>query len=377
MKIIGNTLAIFALWLFSGETATSQDLQFSQFFQLPAATNPAYVSVPSGTRLSAGYRRQWGAVQSGLTGLMADAVMRVAQTGKPGGAVHSGLGLGVQVMQAHEPFFGYKVQEASGQVGAYVGNSESATFHLGLCGTWGQRFIDFDRMVFSGQLDPVFGISNPGAFVPPADDRVTTFTWGGGLAARGQLPVKDMQLPFGAGLALRQWTGSRNVSFAGAPGALPLARLLTAHLTVSVPLTDKYRDVTAWYLTPLMRYDWAGAQDGKKPLQRGMAGMLAQHDRVMFGGIWSFNRRPEAGQNTTALVLVLGGNAGLGGKAALTVTYNYEAPLTGLGIGATNGAHEITVVFDLPGSPVFKEKSKRGRTDCFHFAGKGFRGYLN
>ena len=379
MKTIENIFFVFVLWLLSGGAATGQDLQFSQFYQLPAAINPAYVSVPSGTRLSVGCRRQWAEVQSGLTGLMADATMRIAQAGKshPGRSTHSGLGMGIQAMQADEPFFGYKIQEVSGQIGAFVGDPEVVTFHLGLCSTWGQRYVDFGKMIFSGQLDPVFGISNPGSFVPPPTDRVTTFTWGGGLAVRGQFPVKKLQIPYGIGLALRQGTGSREVSFFGAPGSLPLARQLTTHLTFSIPLTEKFRDVTAWYLSPMLRYDLAGSNNGKKPLQRGMGGVLAQHDRVTFGSLLSFNRKPETGQNSTALVLVLGGNVPLGESATMSVTYNYEAPLKGLGISATNGAHEITAVFDLPGSPLFKGKNSRGRTDCFHFIGKGFRGYLN
>lgn len=355
----------------------AQDLQFSQFFQLPSVVNPAYVSVPSGAQIKLAHRKQWGQVQSGFNGLLADASIRLANAGRqyPNKSIQTGLGMGIQVLQSKEPTFGYKEQEAAAQIGAFVGDAERITLHAGLCGTLGRRSVNFDQLVFSGQLDPVFGISNPSNFNAPANHLVETFTVGAGLAVRGQLSGKKVDVPYGLGLAIRQLAGSRDVSFLGNPSAL-LARVICIHGSISVPMNREFRSISAWYLSPMFRYDWAGYDSWKMPLGRGMAGLMMQRDFVRFGGLLAFNRRPDSGQNTSSLLMVLGGDIPVGGNK-IQITYNYEAPLKGLGLGASGGAHELSAVFDFPGTVLFSGKSKKRQTRCYQFAGKGFSGMLN
>lgn len=198
--------AALGLVAFGYSSLLAQSPAFSQFFAFPAAMNPAYVSTVRGVEASAGYRRQWGQLQEGFN--TKSAVVAVRSCGAP-------LGFGAYVNQVSEPFFGYQQQEGGLQVSAFASSPDKKiSLHGGLQAGIGQHRVDFARLLFSGRLDPLFGIQNgPSPYFLNDGSKVQTFEVGAGIVARGQIKWRNSDLPASLGFAVQHLAGSRDVSF--------------------------------------------------------------------------------------------------------------------------------------------------------------------
>ncbi len=339
----------------------AQNPSFSQFYAMPNTLNPAYVSAVRGVEVSAGYRRQWGQLQEGFTTKAATLALPTCR---------APLAFGLYASDVGEPFFGYRRQEGGVQVGAYGARSKKFSLHLGLQGGIGQHRVDFDRLLFSGQLDPLFGVQgSPSAFFQTDGSRVQTFEVGGGVVARGQLGWRNTDLPASIGFAVHHLGGSRDVSFLRLDNTQ--ARYAVLHGSVTTPIVGGLNLKDVLYLNWLGRFEWEGA------LRRGTAGVIAQYTSAHLGLLYQWNRSPVTSRNTHALTVVAGLNFSLGENTQCALQYAFDGTLSGLNQSATGGAHELILTFTFPPSCVFGTPTSRGKTDCYHFAGKGYQPFLN
>lgn len=268
----------------------------------------------------------------------------------------------------HEPFFNYRVQEAGIQAGGFFGSSERWSLHGGFQAGLGQHSVDFARLLFSGQLDPIFGVQgSPAPYFQQDGSRVQSFEVGVGAVLRSSLLLQNNEWPFSLGLAVHQAGGSRDVSFLRLAGSR--APRWTAHGALTLPVSGEFATRTVLYLNALTRLEWESG------LQRGTLGLIAQYDAAHFGFLYQFNRQPYTGNDTQALTLTIGADFALGDGADCTLQYGFDGALGGLGQAASGGGHELTATFTFDKTCLFKGKTTRGRTDCYHFAGKGYRGF--
>lgn len=346
---------------------SSQTTTFSQFYNLRTALNPAYVSAAEGVEVLAGYRRQWGQVQGGFQTAYAAAAVR---------SCHLPLAFGAYASDLHEPFFGYRQQEMGAQLGGFFGpGGDEWSMHAGAQAGLGQHRVDYDRLVFSSQLDPLFGqVGSPVPFFQSDGSRVQTFDMGLGGVLRGPLKVgKKYALPASVGFAIHHLVGGQDVSFLRL-GQGQVTRY-TTHLAIAFPVSNHFRTETVLYVNTLLRMEWESA------LQRSTAGLIFQYDAVNFGLLYQSNRNPLALRNTNTLSLVLGGHFPLGKAAQCRLQYSFDGALSGLGQAASGGAHELTATFVFPGACVLRGindqgRGRRGKTNCFQFAGQGYSGFF-
>lgn len=356
-------------------TLPAQETNFTQFFNLRTALNPSYVSVPNGVEISTGYRRQWPSLQEGLQSAFAGVAIR--QCGTP-------LAYGLTVAQVGEEVFGYRIRELTFQLGAFVNTSRNSSLHLGLQATSGTRGIDAGKQVFSGQLDPVFGIvRDNSAFVSVEQYSVRTFDIGGGVVWRGELSIGSLEGPVSAGLAVHHFGGSRDVSLQNIETALQ-PRII-AHASVAIPIAENFGKDAAMYVTPIVRLDMQGAQ------RQTFAGCIFQLQTAYLGVIYQHARSPVNLGNTNSLSLSPGMELPLSNHNHITLGYSYDLPLSGLGPSATGGTHELSARFSFDGTCVFGSngknggrkggffgsRGKKGKTKCYQFKGKNFLGFLN
>lgn len=339
----------------------AQSPAFSQFFALPNTLNPAYVSVVRGAEAAAGYRRQWGQIQEGFNTKAATVAVR--SCGAP-------LAFGAYVNEVSEPFFGYRQQEGGLQVGAFVSPSEKISVHGGLQAGIGQHRVDFARLLFAGQLDPLFGIQNgPSPYFLNDGSKIQTFEVGLGLVARGQIKWRNSDLPASLGFAIRHFGGSRDVSFLRLENTQ--SRLYILHGSITTPVTGGLLRKDVLYLNWLARFEWESA------LRRGTTGVIFQYDAANLGLLYQWNRTPLTARNTHALTLSVGFGFKMGDKTNCVLQYAFDGSLSGLQQSSTGGAHELILTFTFPQSCLFKGGGKPGKTDCYHFAGKGYRPFMN
>lgn len=349
------------LTIFNLSSLGAQAPSFSQFFSIPNMLNPGYVSVVQGVEISAGYRRQWGQLQEGFNTKAATVAVR--SCGAP-------LAFGGYVKNVSEPFFGYSQQEGGLQVSAFVSPFEKLSVHGGLQAGIGQHRVDFARLLFSGQLDPLFGVqSGPSPYFMNDGSKVEIFEVGAGLVVRGQIEWRNNILPASLGFATHHLGGSRDVSFLRLENTQ--SRLFILHGSITTPVTGGILQNDVLYLNWLARFEW------ESTLHRGTTGVIFQYESTNLGLLYQWNRSPFIARNTNALTLSIGFGFKMGDKTNCVLQYAFDGTLSGLQQSSTGGAHELIAVFTFPQYCIFKGSNKRGKTDCFHFSGKGYRPFLN
>lgn len=364
---------LLACWTYVS-SLSAQETNFTQFFNLRTALNPAYVSVPSGVEFSCGYRRQWPNLQEGLHGAFAGVAIRQCGTS---------LAYGLTVAQIGEEVFGYRIREASFQLGTFVNTSRHSSLHLGLQATAGSRGIDASRQVFSGQLDPVFGIvRDNSAFVSVEQYSVRIFDISGGIAWRGEISIGSLEGPVSAGIAVHHFGGSRDISLQNIETALHPRWI--SHASVAIPVADQYRSHASMYITPMLRLDIQGEQ------RQSYAGCIFQLQSVYLGVIYQHARNPANLANTNSLSLSPGVEFPMADRTRVTLGYSFDMPLSGLGPTATGGSHEFSIRFNFDNTCIFGSNGngrrkggffggngRKGRVKCYQFKGKNFLGFLN
>jgi len=327
----------------------AQSPAFSQFYALPAAMNPAYVSTVNGIEAQAGYRRQWKGIQSGFDTKFANASIRFCK---------APIAFGTYLSEISESFFGYREQEAGLQVGGFLGNPERFTLHGALQGGVGQRGVDFARLLFAGQIDPVFGVQGqPSAYFLNDGSRLQTFEVGFGMVGRGLLKWNNTELPASLGASVLH-ANRQEVSFL--PLSYKQALRWTIHGSVTTPVVGGLKKTDLFYI------NWIARLEGESALKRATTGCILQYSPINIGLFYQWNKSPFATRNTHGMTLSIGYDFDLSDRLSCSVQYAFDGTVGGLEQGATNGAHELILTCRLPETCIFSTND-RGRTDCFDY----------
>ena len=157
-----RTAAMVALcWLLMTlPSASGQDFIFSQFFNAPLHLNPAYVGINGGLTGTVTYRRQWNQIPEGFNSLYFSVDnFEPCLPGAFGFSVARDVeGEGLLATTAAKLQFGF-VARADTRKAVH-------NFRIGIAPYWMEKRIDWDRLVFSDQLDARFGNINATAFDP-------------------------------------------------------------------------------------------------------------------------------------------------------------------------------------------------------------------
>jgi type IX secretion system PorP/SprF family membrane protein len=354
---------LFLLWVLLPLCIQAQSAAVSQFYAFPAGLNPAYVSAVEGSEVHTGYRRQWGAIQDGLEVKFAAANTLLCK---------APLGFGVFVSEAGESFFGYRRQEGGLQIGAFTARSDRFSLHGGLRTAMGRQQINFSKLLFTNQLDPIFGVQNgPSPVFLTNPDHLETFQVGFGAVMRGTLGRKKSQLPASLGFSADRF-GTRRVSFLRDEVYQEDYRI-----QVHGSLTTPFRGPDIGHRASPLYVHWVGRFEMEGPLRRVTTGGIFQYNALHAGLLYQWNKTPFAVRNTHALTGTLGVEVPLGSRSVLLLQYAFDGTVSGLGFPAAQGAHELIATFRLPHFCLFPGENKRGKTKCFRFGGEGYRTFLN
>jgi type IX secretion system PorP/SprF family membrane protein len=343
----------------------SQNHTFSQFFTVPTVLNPAYVSVGKGIEINSGYRKQYGGIQQGLTQKSIQASVASCKTQWSYGGYFS---------QISEPYFGYRKSEGGFQTGLFVPFRKSRSLsaygvpysiHFGLQAGFGSESVQFQKLVFTGQLDPVFGSQTaPPVFYQNDGESLRSFELGGGAVWRGEIPQGNNGWPASFGFSVFHLGGNNQTALRG--NEVKQQRRYAIHGSVTTPVKQQIGEVTVFYLNWLARFE------SQSKLRRTSLGLISQFDEVNLGLVYHWNVIPVTNRDTKGL------SGSIGFKHnRFSVQYAIDASLGGLGYDASRGGHEITFALTLSDAFLLKPKDKRGRTDCYSFDGKKYRRFLN
>lgn len=374
-----NRILILPLLLMSLLSAKgwSQDATFSQFYNNKLRFNPAYAGVAPGIRANVNYRNQW----RNIPGLMNNTNFTL-DIGIPKiGGIGGGLGLmfnqdteGEGMLKTQELALAGSIRMRTWDWGSY----SSFVFVGGQVSRFSQR-IDWDKLVFTNQLDPIYGKLNASGVPQPTfmpreyyDTSVGMFMWfqktGKKQGARLHEYDKSRSPAITVGVAAKHLLRP-NESFwqrrDGFDETLPIR--LSAHAMSLVPLPhsnislipailfEKQASIETFSLGLLGMFD---VMHVKRSSQRTDYAKTTQ----LFGGLLTRTNF----RNTDALIINLGfrwfwktrvqrknwnGSPHNTYKQnSLRVGYSYDltAPSSGLS-GSTGGSHEISLIITWGG----------------------------
>lgn len=339
IRCLFTTGWVAVLWLLSSTPLQGQDPIFSQFFNSPLHLNPAYVGINGGVTGTATYRRQWNEVPGGFnTMYMSMESFEPCLPGAMGLSVwRDSEGEGLLTTTTANAYFGFVARAES--------RKTTHNFRLAVSPYWMEKRIDWERLVFSDQLDARFGAINSSAFQP---DNYSPAQFGGinfGVVHRIDIDTKgteDIQLDYGVGLN-NLLNFSLNTgpieSLQGLETGLPLR--WTAHASIFVPfLSIGENHIKSFRIVPQFRVE---GQGGLNAVTVGASGMY-QGGSI---GLFYHNRQPLDGfGNTDALIAYVGVGVDLDKRQALEIGLSYDLNIGGLR-SMSGGVLELNVRYFL------------------------------
>ena len=165
-----------------------QDVTFTHFMQNPIYYNPAAVGIDQGLLISLNYRRalmylpsKFETIAVGLDQSIHDADIR-------------GLGgVGLFLTRNQEGDGNYSTTALGIPISSRILINDKLKFQIGITPVIYQKSIDFDKLVFSDQLNPYYGIVSPRSQLSllTSSQRVTFFDFHIGMFGRYETDPTD------------------------------------------------------------------------------------------------------------------------------------------------------------------------------------------
>ncbi len=312
--------SIFILFVFSWFPSWAQDPVLSQFYSAPLLLNPAFAGNTQAPRFALNYRNQWPFLQQAYR----TYALSYDQFFEP---YNSGLGLSLLADDAGKGL--YKTIKLSG-IYAYrlkVGANTYIKTGLEMAGV--QAHVNWDKLIFPDQLDPLYGETGPGGSPIPSQelrpDRTNRLYLDLAMGTMIYNPY------FYGGIALNH-VNNPDIRFIrisdNTSSGLPLR--LTIHGGSQIELFESRGGKTAFFVSPNILYTKQG--NFSELLGGAYFGM-----GPLFAGLWG-RLTPT---NPDAAII----NVGLR-RGNMKISYSFDATISKLSLGS-GGAHELGIVFNL------------------------------
>ena len=206
--------------MLAGMIVFAQDPEFTQFYAAPIYTNPAMAGTATcGGRVNINYRNQWPSLPGTFVTYAASFDQHFDNLGGAIGLLftHDVAGQGL-----------LKTQTFSGVYSYYLQVNRKLSFRAGLQATYTQKSLDFSKLTFADQIDPIRG------FVYQTNEPLPTQTKSFPNFATGFLAYTDN---FYGGIAVHNLIEPNQSFYGNTKSNLP--RRYTAHAGVVIPLDKK------------------------------------------------------------------------------------------------------------------------------------------
>ena len=302
-----------------GTRLLAQDPVFSQFYSSPLQLNPAFAGVAYSPFVAINYRSQYASFGNAFTTYSASYDQYLE-------GIKSGIGVSLMGDNAADFYsknyinlhYSYRV-DISSDIAAKIGISAGVI----------QSKLDWDKLIFYDQLDPVTGpFKTDGTVNPTAENRPA-------ILAHTLFDISTGILIFGAGfhggLGIQHLTAPNEGILNVNPGfIIGLPTRWTLHGGYEYVLEDARRDRMSSFISPMAMFT---KQGDFKQLNIGAYAALGP----LIGGGWF--RHTFSGSD--AAILLLGFR-----QDAFKVGYSYDLTVSSLA-GKTGGTHEISLSLNL------------------------------
>lgn len=365
-------LGFFLLLVRSGN---SQDFSYSQFYTHRLSLNPSLAGIEKGLTLTGISRLQWLNVDTGfkIVGLSAEIQEPYINSG-----------FGFQVYQSSEGIFNYNTAGA-GITYAYTLGGPKTNFHMGLQIRGEQKSIDWSQLIFSDELDQVFGAILPTTFTPGVE-QVSLLDMDFGFAFRWTNPMKlkkdrirgEKQNLIGLSIhhlpSLFQESGSDESLLNLGTKVTPR---ITFHAGQIIPLTFLEGVGNEISISPNIRFDMQGESllRPSENLTLFSIGTYFIYHQLYFGGFYqNQNINPFLTKDTNTWTLVLGGALNYDPKSRSNnrLLFGLSIDFNSSGVGTKAGnVYEFSLRYSFGNVPGLFGKSDKNPSkrilDCKKF----------
>jgi len=306
-------------------SAFGQDPIFSQFYAAPLQINPGFAGTALAPRMGVIYRNQWTGFNNAYRTYAVFYEQSIPQ-------LNSGIGFNVEGDDAGNGI--YKTNRFSAIYAYRLAVAEKFAIKLGVEAGVHQTSLDWDRLIFPDQIDPLDGININTAELRPDVTNTARLD-----ISAGMLLLSDRWY---AGFALKHLnTPNEGILLTNDNVARGLPLRYTVHGGTEITLVKGNKRKTGSFLSPNFLFVSQG------PYQQLNVGAYASAGPV-FGGVWY---RHTFG-NADATILSAGFRQGV-----IKIGVSYDLTVSRLA-KAAGGTYELT--FGL----VFKEKKRIDINDC-------------
>ena len=321
-KIVsGGLRSLVFLCLFSGGVV-GQDIIFSQHYISPTLTNSAFAGLNAYPNFSANYRLQW----PGLTSAYNTYALTYDQYFPA-----KNIGLGASVLTDDQGGGTLKTTKLKGIISYNLRFGDGWQLKFGVGAAYVRNSLDWDRLIFSDQLDPQFGfvdaLGNP---LISMEQRPAALNNGFFDLDLGFL-VYNPKYYFGISMihANNPYDGFLFDQLDGTEVSLPILLSLTAGYQIVIDYDNKGNPST--FISPNLLYARQSSFDQVN------IGAYVQRDRI-FGGIWMRHTL----DNLDAWIFSAGVLVN-----TMRISYSFDLTTSQLGFSNSGGSHEIGITVGL------------------------------
>ncbi len=330
---------IFFLLLYFPLNSFGQDPAFSQIENTRTYSHPSDILLKKGFELQMAHRSQWNNIRGAYNTTFFSFFSQHEKMKS---------GYGVKILQDIEGVGNLKTEDIKF---VYRYNLLPFSYYrqraisIAIEGGVIRKSIDWSKLVFSDQIDPVFGIYQKTEFQFPTFNSVSFFDFGAGFTYRDKFKIGDLKFPFSSSVSFRHVYGDRMESLNGIGTKISCLFTVTTSATINA---IEYYGLPL--LKPIIRYE---RQAQLKKITYGsligFANELKQN--TIYSGLFFANQyNPFSPFNTNSFILLVGFEK-LFDKHLLSIAYSYDINATGLGNISTAGTHEITLNMTFSTSP--------------------------
>lgn len=338
--------------------ASGQDANYTQFYNNPVYYNPANAALGDGMNIHTSYRKLWPGIDEGFRNCM--ITFDIAEP-----SLNGGLGF---IVHSGDEGAGKIRENAVGAMYSYRLPVIKRKFYLqmGLQATAVEKRLNEEGLVFSDQLDPLYGNVYQTSFQGVNNERVIYPDFATGITGRfniGEFANGKARTTNIVGVSFSHITRP-DESFLGLDSKKPVK--IVAHASSVIPLNSQFRsNQRKISVSPGLLYE---NQDMFETFTFGFNFLIDP----IYAGVWFRNRNIKlSADNYDAVMLLVGVKHELNRNLKMNFGYSYDVTTSKLA-SATAGSHEITISLSFKDLTLFGNRTPTlrqratGARECYH-----------
>lgn len=331
-------LSVLIVFLFN--MLHAQDPIFSQFYAAPIQINPAFAGNTLAPRISLNYRSQWPSFNNAYVTYAASYEQLFERA-------NSGLGLMVQSDNA-----GDGVLRTTGFSATYA---YRLTFQRDFFIKFGAEFggtqvsLDWNKLLFTDQIDPINGPTGPGGIPNPTDENPPESLTKSYLDISAGMLIYNSK--FYAGFSAKH-LNTPDETILGVNEQLNsgLPVRWTLHGGTQITLVRGTRKSWPVFVSPNAAF-----------IKQGDFGQIDAGAYFGFGKFFAGGWYRHAFSNPDAAIVLVGFQSGI-----FKIGYSLDVTVSELATYGTGGAHEVSLTLNFENSESFQKRRRASRfNDCF------------